>query len=56
MSPFADRTAPSLDEIEAIALDALDTLPAPFAEPARAVQLRVAEVADDLGLDRGRSG
>lgn len=56
MSPFADRTAPSLDEIEAIALDALDTLPAPFAEPARAVQLRVAEVADDdtlaeLGID-----
>jgi len=56
MSPFADRTAPSLDEIETLALDTLDHLPAPFADPARAVQLRVAEVAGDdtladLGID-----
>ena len=51
MTPFADRTAPSLDEIEALALATLDQLPAPFLAPARAVQLRVAELASDAMLD-----
>ncbi len=51
-----DRTAPSLDEIQALAEAARAALPAAFRPAARAVAIRVAEFAGDevlreLGID-----
>lgn len=47
--------APSLDEIERLALAALDTLPEPFAGPARDLLIVVqdfadAEILEDMGI------
>lgn len=42
-----DPLAPDLDRIEALARAAFDALPAPFAEAARAIVLRVADFAPD---------
>ncbi|MFP4274323.1 MAG: metallopeptidase family protein [Paracoccaceae bacterium] len=50
MSP----TAPSLDEIEQIARTAIESLPEPFRPAARAVALRVEELAPDWMLDEMR--
>ena len=55
-SNFSERTAPSLWDIEALALAARDALPAPFDARAREVGLRVVDFADpamlaDLGID-----
>lgn len=51
-----DRTAPSLDEIHALAEAARDTLPEAFRPGAQAVAIRVEEIAGDdvladLGID-----
>ena len=51
-----ERLAPSLDEIEDMALAAVEALPPGFREPARAVLLRIDELApddllDELGID-----
>lgn len=43
--------APGLDEIERMALDAVEALPEAFRGPARAVLLRVEDLADDALLD-----
>ena len=49
-----DHFAPTLAEIEALALTARDALPGQFAGPARAVVLRVEEFAtDDLLIEMG---
>ena len=42
-----NRTAPDLGDIEAIALETIEALPEPFRGPARAVALRVVDLADD---------
>jgi predicted Zn-dependent protease with MMP-like domain len=52
----ADLTAPSLDQIENLARDAVVALPAPYRDRARSVALRVEdfapdEILDDLGVD-----
>lgn len=47
MSDWRGREAPSLDEIEAMALAARDALPAAFRTAAAAVVLRVADLAPD---------
>lgn len=44
-------TAPDLAAIEALALAARDGLPAPWAAPARAVAIRVEDLAEDAMLD-----
>ena len=46
----APGTPPTLDDIEAIALDTIKTLPEAFRAPARAVALRVVDLADDAML------
>ena len=43
--------APGLDEIERMALDAVEALPEAFRGPARAVLLRVEDLADDALLE-----
>ncbi len=48
---WTDLCAPDLDAIEAIARATLDAVPAPFRAGARAVALRVVEIADDATLD-----
>jgi len=45
------RLAPSLDEIEAMALDAIEALPEAFRGLARAVVLQVADFAPEALLD-----
>ncbi|MCA8881934.1 MAG: metallopeptidase family protein [Rhodobacteraceae bacterium] len=52
----ADLTAPSLDQIETLARDAMAGLPAPYRDRAQSVALRVEDFAsddilDDLGID-----
>jgi predicted Zn-dependent protease with MMP-like domain len=47
---WTNATPPTCDEIAALAETARTALPAPFAEPARAVAIRVAEFADDAML------
>jgi predicted Zn-dependent protease with MMP-like domain len=44
---MAFGTPPSTDDIAALALSARDALPAPFAKAARAVALRVEEIAPE---------
>ena len=51
MTDWTDRTAPSNDEIEAIARQVIATLPAAFAPHAQGVILRVEDFADDAMLD-----
>ncbi|MBN8290380.1 metallopeptidase family protein [Rhodobacter sp. NTK016B] len=51
LKTWRGQTAPSLDEIEALAEAALADLPAPFAEAARGITLQVAEIAPDEMLD-----
>lgn len=51
MTDWTDRTAPSADEIEAIARQVIATLPAAFAPHAKDVILRVEDFADDAMLD-----
>ena len=51
MSDWTDRTAPSAEEIEAIARQVIATLPAAFAPHAQGVVLRVEDFADDAMLD-----
>lgn len=56
IAPCAARLAPGLDEIETMALEAVEHLPDGFKTPARAVIIRVEELADeamlaDLGVD-----
>ena len=51
MSPWTGRTAPSLAEIEALALAARDAIPEPFAAAARTVAIRVEDFADDEQLE-----
>lgn len=46
-----DAVAPSLDALEALARAALNTLPAPFDDAARAIVLRVENFASDDMLD-----
>lgn len=48
---WAALTAPSLDDFEAMALQALETLPSPFRELVAGVPCAVAEFADDETLD-----
>ena len=48
---WAGATAPDLAVIEALALAARDALPAPFADAARAVALRVEDFASEDMLD-----
>lgn len=51
MNDCTNRMAPSIDEIEAIARQVFDTLPAEFAPHARGVVLKIEEMADDDVLD-----
>ena len=51
MTDWTDRTAPSADEIEAIARQVIATLPAAFAPHAKDLILRVEDFADDAMLD-----
>lgn len=51
MNDWTDRMAPSIDEIEAMARQVFDTLPAEFAPHAQGVVLKVEELADDDVLD-----
>ncbi|WBU64453.1 metallopeptidase family protein [Paracoccus aerodenitrificans] len=51
MSNWTDRTAPSGDEIEAIARGVIETLPAAFAPHAKDIILRVEDFAPDDMLD-----
>lgn len=51
-----NRTAPGAEEIEALALAAIEALPQAFRAPARAVIVQIEELApvevlDDLGID-----
>jgi len=46
-----ERLAPSLDEIEAMALEMIEALPEAFRGPARAVVLRVEDFAPEALLD-----
>lgn len=48
---WAERTAPSLDDFEAMARAALETLPDPFRKLVEGVPCAVAEFADDETLD-----
>jgi predicted Zn-dependent protease with MMP-like domain len=50
-SGWIGRSAPSLDEFEAMAREALDSLPEPFRELVKDVSCTVAEFADDETLD-----
>lgn len=50
-SPWTGRTAPTLADIEALALAARDAIPPPFAEAARAVAIRVEDFASDAQLE-----
>lgn len=55
-TPWTDRRAPSLDDIELLARTALETLPEPFRSLAGEVACAVAEFAeqdvlDDLGIE-----
>ncbi len=47
---MADRYPPTLDEIDALARAALEAVPTPFAQAARAVVLRVEEFPEDAML------
>lgn len=49
--PWTGRAAPSLAEIEALAEAARAAIPAPFAEEARKVAIRVEDFADAAVLD-----
>ncbi|MBV0892489.1 metallopeptidase family protein [Paracoccus sp. Z118] len=51
MNDWTDRMAPSIDEIDAMARQVFDTLPAEFAPHAQGVVLKVEELADDDVLD-----
>ena len=44
---WADATAPSLEDMELMAVEALRDLPAPFAALARQVAIRIADFPDD---------
>lgn len=48
---WAERTAPSLDDFEVMAREALETLPQPFRGLVASVPCAVAEFADDETLD-----
>jgi len=50
-SAWADRTAPSLDDFEVMAREALEALPEPFRKLVAGVPCAVAEFADDETLD-----
>ncbi|QQA43737.1 metallopeptidase family protein [Pelagovum pacificum] len=51
-----DLTAPTLDEIEQIARDTVETLPETFRDAARAVSLRVVEFPPDDVLEDMEAG
>jgi len=51
LSDWAERFAPSLDDFEVMAREALETLPAPFRKLVEGVPCSVAEFADDETLD-----
>ncbi|WP_368667896.1 metallopeptidase family protein [Palleronia pontilimi] len=51
MSGWTDATPPDLADLERLARDGLASLPPEFAGPARAVALRVVELAPDHILD-----
>ena len=50
-NPWGERLAPSLDDFEALAIEALDSLPEPFKSLAADVTCSVAEFAEDDILD-----
>ena len=49
--PYDALTAPDLDLIERLARAAIDSLPDPYRDAARAVGLRIEDLADDETLD-----
>lgn len=51
MSDWAGRSAPTLDDFEALADAALAAMPEPFAAHLRGVAVRVADLADAATLD-----
>ncbi len=51
MTDWTDRTAPGIEDIEALARQLVAALPEAFAAPAREVVLRVEDFADEAMLD-----
>ena len=51
MTDWTDATAPTTEEIEAIARRVIDTLPPAFAPHAKDIVLRVEDFADDAMMD-----